>query len=99
MILDDYGYGNQLLSKLENGMRFANQPLMDSLFCQQASWLPLATVATDNSNRADTGTVLLNYATALVECEDAKIIARSSPASPAASITPFSTLRLLIRTT
>ena len=43
VLLDDYGFGNQVLASLGLNMKFTGQPLLDPLFDYNNKWLPKIT--------------------------------------------------------
>jgi len=42
LLMDDYGYGNQVLSALGLGIEFSGEPLLDPYINYRNQWLPLA---------------------------------------------------------
>ena len=41
LVLDDYGYGNQILEALESNITFDGSPLLDPYQCYRNQWLPV----------------------------------------------------------
>lgn len=77
-VLDDYGYGNQILNHLGLNVRFTGKPLLDPLFNYKNKWFPKimdfgATPVTNNVS-----SIVLNHASSLTNTSDATIIASSS---------------------
>jgi hypothetical protein len=65
VLLDDYGYGNQILSNLGAGIIFSGQQLIDPLFNYHTKTLPKITDFTTNKITANVSSILFNHATAL----------------------------------
>jgi hypothetical protein len=78
IILDDYGYGNQILSYLGLEMRFSGKPLLDPLFSYKNKWLPKATNFTKTQITNGVNSIVLNHASTLSNTSDATILAWSS---------------------
>ena len=78
LLMDDYGYGNDVLSYLDLPVRFSNKPLLDPLFCYKNQWLPLITDFSPEVTQSGVGVVMLNHATALTGVEASQVIAWSS---------------------
>jgi hypothetical protein len=75
MLLDDFGFGNQVLQGLGLQARFASAPLLDPLFNYKNRWLPeIAPV----SILPPGGVVILNHASALTRTWGMTVVARSS---------------------
>ena len=81
LLMDDYGYGNSLLSYLGVDVRFANVPLLDPLFCYKNQWLPRITDFTPEVREKGIDVLMLNNATALTNVTDSEAIAWSSGTS------------------
>jgi hypothetical protein len=77
VLLDDYGYGNQILSSLGAGIQFSCQQLIDPLFDYHTKTLPKITDFTTNKITANVSSILFNHATTL-EVTNAKTVAYSS---------------------
>ena len=77
ILLDDYGYGNQVLDSLDASMKFSGQPLLDPLFDYQNKWLPKITDFTKTPLSTNVSNIVFNHATAL-EVGDALVAAESS---------------------
>ena len=79
VLMDDIGYGNTILEYLDVPARFANQYLLDPLFCYRNQWLPKITdFGFQESNIKE---VVLNHATVLLNVEEDTILALSSATS------------------
>lgn len=75
MLLDDFGFGNQVLAGVGLSARFAGAALLDPLFHYKNRWLPkIITVPLLPSG----GTLILNHATALAKTSGMTVIAQSS---------------------
>ncbi|MCW3999772.1 MAG: DUF4350 domain-containing protein [Candidatus Bathyarchaeota archaeon] len=77
ILLDDYGYGNQVLTSLDVNIKFTGQPLLDPLFNYQNKMLPKITDLATTPLSANVSSITFNHATAL-QVEDATIAAKSS---------------------
>lgn len=75
VLLDDFGFANQVLGGLGLRVRFAGPPLLDPLFKYKNRWLPKIT---DVAILPPGSTVILNHATALSETSGMAVAARSS---------------------
>lgn len=77
IILDDYGYGNEVLDYLGLEPRFSGKPLLDPLFNYKNKWFPriLDFASTDFS---DVESIALNHASSLSGVSEAEVIASSS---------------------
>ena len=78
LLMDDYGYGNQVLRALGLDMEFYGQPLLDPYITYRNQWLPLVTDLAPEIKEAGIEQLTLNHATALRVGESYKILARSS---------------------
>jgi hypothetical protein len=67
LILDDYGYGNDILEDFESvGVRFSGQPLLDPLFNYKNQWFPkILDFEPPLSDDPELERLVLNYATVL----------------------------------
>jgi hypothetical protein len=75
MLLDDFGFGNQVLQGLGFQARFTGSPLLDPLFNYKNRWLPeIAPV----SVLPPGSVVILNHASALTQTSGMTVVARSS---------------------
>jgi len=78
IIMDDYGYGNQILSHLKLEMRFAGKPLLDPLFNYRNKWLPRITDFSQSPITSGVKSIVLNHATALYNVSETEALAWSS---------------------
>ena len=81
IVLDDYGYGNQILNRLELDMRFTGKPLLDPLFSYKSKWLPRITdfdrsIQTPITNNVTS--IVLNHASTISNISDNAVVAWSS---------------------
>jgi len=81
LLMDDYSYGNQVLSYLGMDVRFSNQPLLDPLFNIKNLQLPRITDFTPGVKEAGIDVIVLNHATALIDVLESDVIAWSSVSS------------------
>jgi hypothetical protein len=78
VILDDYGYGNQVLSSDGLKMRFTGVPLLDPLYNYKDKWMPKITDFSNSSIAANVTSIVLNHATCLNNTSDSTVVAYSS---------------------
>ncbi len=78
IIMDDYGYGNQVLSTLELDMEFDGDPLLDPYLCHQNQWLPKINDLAGELEEEGIQELILNYATALNVYGDYQVLARTA---------------------
>lgn len=78
IVLDDYGYGNQILSYLELELRFTGNPLLDPLFNYRSKWLPRGTGFSDPISESGLMNIVLNHASTLSNISDMTVTAWSS---------------------
>jgi hypothetical protein len=78
VLLDDYGYGNQVLENIGLNLRFTGEPLLDPLFCYRNKWIPKITTFEQTSVATNVSSVVFNHATCLNNTEDATVVASSS---------------------
>ena len=81
LLMDDYGYGNQVLSYLGLDVRFSNQPLLDPVFNLKNLRLPRILDFTPEVMEAGIDAIVLNHATALLDVPESDVIAWSSVSS------------------
>ena len=81
LLMDDYGYGNGILSYLGLDARFSNRPLLDPLFCYRNQWMPRITDFSPGVQESGVSVLMLNNATALTGVAGSAAIAWSSSAS------------------
>lgn len=78
VLLDDYGFGNQVLSALGTNMKFTGQPLLDPLFDYHNKRLPKITDFTSTPMSTNVSSIIFNHASTLDVASDATVIAYSS---------------------
>lgn len=81
VVLDDYGYGNDVLKALGLSSAFSGRPLLDPLFCYRNERLPRITDFAPEIVLEGVSNVVLDHATALQDVEADKVLAWSSPSS------------------
>jgi hypothetical protein len=81
ILMDDFGYGNEVLSYLALDARFSNRPLLDPLFNYRNPGMPRITDFASELNDRGVKAAVLNHPTALIGVEDADVTAWSSAAS------------------
>jgi len=77
VLFDDYGYGNQILSSLDSGIKFSGKPLIDPLFNYNTKTLPKIADFTADKITTNVSSIVLNHATTL-EVTNAEAVAYSS---------------------
>jgi hypothetical protein len=78
IIMDNYGFGNQILSYLGLNLRFTGEPLLDPLFNYKNGWFPEITNFSAAPVTSDVSSIVLNHATSLSNTSGATVIAYSS---------------------
>lgn len=78
VLMDDYGYGNQVLGGLGLNMRFSRQTLLDPLYDYRNERLPKITDFTSSIINANVSSIVFNHATCLSDTSGATVIASSS---------------------
>ncbi len=81
LLMDDYGFGNEILTYLGLGIRFSNKPLLDPLICYKNQWMPKITDFPKEITDESVEVVILNHATAILYTEGVEVLAYSSEAS------------------
>jgi hypothetical protein len=81
VLMDDYGHGNEILAHLGLGITFAEQPLLDPLFCYRNQQMPRTTDFNSQLQAMGVSVVTLDRATALSNVDAPAVIAWSSPSS------------------
>jgi hypothetical protein len=81
LLMDDFGYGNSILSYLGLSARFSNKHLLDPLFCYRNQNLPRITDFKPEVKAAGIEVIVLNHATTLADIAGEQAIAWSSSAS------------------
>jgi hypothetical protein len=65
VLLDDYGYGNQVLSSIDADIAFSGKPLIDPLFDYNTKLLPKITEFAPDKITANISSIVFNHATTL----------------------------------
>ena len=65
VILDDYGFGNQVLNGVGLKMRFTGVPMLDPLYNYKDKWIPKITDFSNSSIGANVSSIVLNHASSL----------------------------------
>ncbi|MBI2852965.1 MAG: DUF4350 domain-containing protein [Chloroflexi bacterium] len=78
LLMDDYGYGNNILKYLELPTRFDNRPLLDPLFSYKNQRMPRVTDFSPEIRNAGISALTLNHATSLINVEESQALAWSS---------------------
>jgi len=81
LLMDDYGYGNNVLAYFGVGVRFTNKPLLAPLFCYENPSLPRVTDFAPGVKESDIDVIMLNHATTLTNVMESEAIAWSSSTS------------------
>ncbi len=78
LLMDDYGYGNSVLTYLGVPVRFSNKPLLDPLFSFKNLYLPRITDFVPGVKESGVNVIMLNHATALTNVSKQEAVAWSS---------------------
>lgn len=78
LIMDDFGYGNDILDYLELDIRFTQYPLLDPLFNYKNKWFPEITDFASAYETENVESIVLNHATSLSNVTEDDAIAWSS---------------------
>jgi len=81
LLLDDFGYGNNVLERLGLGVRFENTVLLDPLFSYKNQYLPRITDFSEDLKKNGVKSITLNHAVALSQVEPSRALAWSSSSS------------------
>lgn len=81
VLMDDYGYGNTVLTYLGVSARFSNKPLLDPLFNYKNQALPRIRDFSPAVKESGVNVILLNHATILTNVAPSETIVWSSAAS------------------
>jgi hypothetical protein len=65
VLLDDYGYGDQVLGNLGLNARFSGQTLLDPLFNYKNKWFPTITDFSPTTANVNVSSIVFNHATYL----------------------------------
>jgi hypothetical protein len=80
MVMDDFGYGNDILTYLGIDCRFAGTPLLDPLYCYKNQSFP-EIIDFSLAVSRNVKEVVLNNATALLNIDNSMVIAWSTASS------------------
>ena len=78
LLMDDYGYGNDVLAHLGMDVRFTEKLLVDPIFHHRNLRLPRIVDLAEEVSSSGVGMILMNHATSLVNASDSSVLARSS---------------------
>jgi hypothetical protein len=78
LLLDDYGYGNQILNSLRLDVRFTEQALLDPLYDYNNQLLPKITDLKTTPVSSNLSSIVFNHATSLNQTTGTTVIAQSS---------------------
>ncbi len=79
VVLDDYGYGNEVLKAVGLNVTFTGETLLDPLFNYRNKFLPKITDFTNNSAiTANVSSIMFNHASCLNNTDDVTVLAFSS---------------------
>lgn len=81
LVMDDYGYGNQVLGALGLDMEFVGATLLDPYLNYRNQWFPVAVDLAPELKGAGIKELVLNHATALITTNRSETLARSSDMS------------------
>ena len=78
VVMDDFGFGNQVLSGLGLQARFSGQSLLDPLFNYKNKWFPEISDFTPTPQNVTVDSIVLNHATYLSNSKGMEVVAYSS---------------------
>lgn len=81
ILMDDFGYGNTVLTYLGVDVRFAGIPLLDPLFSYRNQYFPRITDFNDQVKESGISSIILNHATILNNVAVEQVLAWSSTSS------------------
>ena len=81
LLMDDYGYGNEVLAYLGLEAQFSNKTLLDPLFNYKNQSMPRITDFTSDLEESGINVMTFNHATVLTNVTQSEVIAWSSAAS------------------
>ena len=81
LLMDDFGYGNTVLTYLGVNARFSDKPLLDPLFCYRNQSIPRITDFGEQLKEREISVITLNHATTLNNVIANQVIAWSSTSS------------------
>jgi hypothetical protein len=78
VVLDDYGFGNQVLSDIGLKIRFTGESMLDPLYGYKDKWMPKITDLSNSTIAANVTSIVLNHASSLNNTSDSTVVAYSS---------------------
>jgi len=78
VLMDDYGYGNEVLAALNVDYRFSKTPLLDPLLNYRNERFPKVTDFENKPLVSDVDTIILDHASSLIDVPVNQIVASSS---------------------
>jgi len=78
ILMDDFGFGNEILSHFGLSVRFSGDVLLDPLFYEKNQYLPRIADFSPSLQSKGIRTITLNHATSLAGIEDRQVTASSS---------------------
>lgn len=81
LLMDDYGYGNEVLNYFDLNAQFSGKTLLDPLFDYKNQYMPRITDFASNVKHSGVTAITFNYATTLTNIAPSAAIAWSSAAS------------------
>ena len=78
IVLDDYGYGNEIVDYLGVKTKFTHEPLLDSLFNYRNKWFPRITNFAPGPTTEGVESIILNHASSLSDASEGEVLAWSS---------------------
>jgi len=81
LLMDDFGYANNVLEYLGVSARFTHYHLLDPLFCYKNQSMPQITDFAPEVKESNIDVIMLNHATTLTNIMESEVIAWSSTAS------------------
>lgn len=81
IVMDDFGFGNQLLESLDIDIRFDHRLLLDPLFCYKNQYLPLITDFSSGLKAYGINSLVFNHGSVLDKVAKEETLAWSSKAS------------------
>ncbi len=81
LLMDDFGYGNDILQYLGINARFNHSPLLDPLFCYKNEYLPRITDFAPPVKEKGIAAIVLNHATFIDNVDSSQSLAWSSETS------------------
>lgn len=78
VILDDFGFGNQVLINVGLKMRFTGEPMLDPLYNYKDKWIPKITDFSNSTITGNISSIVLNHASSLNNTSNSTVVAYSS---------------------